>query len=105
MAIKQTVEQQAVAADAKMAELQEAYKNSPEYKLRQDRDYLQRLRQSPTRHDTVHEEARLERQIASGERAAAQAEAAVALTAAERVDAAMLGSLGARPRKTLGGPT
>src|SRR5262249_10576346 len=78
------------------------YDQSPDAQLRRDRADLERLRQSPTRHDAAHQEARLERQIASGERAAAQAEAAVAKTEAERVDAARHGSKGAGPEATHG---
>src|SRR5262249_57558656 len=100
--IRQTGEEQAVAADAKMAELKAAYAQGPDAQLRRDRADLERLRQSPTRHDTVHQEARIERQIASSERAVAQAEAAVAKTEAERIDAAMLGSAGAGPETTHG---
>src|SRR5262249_57980071 len=84
--MRQTVEQQAAAADVKMAELVANYRNSPEGKLRQDKENLQRMQQGNMRHDNAAAEAHLERQIAAGERAAAQATMPTVLTDAQRID-------------------
>jgi hypothetical protein len=91
MAMKQTVEEAAQAADVKMAEPIASYRNSPEGKLRQDKEALARMQQGHFRHDNAATEARLERQIAAGERAAAQASMPAVLTDAQRIDRIVAG--------------